>query len=127
MPLQNLLVLDHHKGFDILHNQLRGVDGLTVDGLTTDYDLVWDRLWDKSPDLILMEVQLDGADGRHLCSRLKRSNFTQAIPVILMTAVQNCSAHLAGYGADGVIYRPFAVPQLLSVMDSACRLYATLS
>jgi len=36
-----------------------------------------------SPNLILLDIALGGADGREICKQLKESNETRHIPVIL--------------------------------------------
>jgi CheY-like chemotaxis protein len=45
-----------------------------------------DRLSARTPDLILMDIQLPGQDGLSLTRQLKASAATAAIPVVALTA-----------------------------------------
>lgn len=84
----------------------------------TQIVLEWEKMYKKvrifKPDLIILDVHLDGVDGRILCRNLKNSEDTKHIPVIV------CSAHfIAGnsiheYGADSFIAKPFFIDQLLN-------------
>jgi DNA-binding response OmpR family regulator len=69
-----------------------------------------------SPDLILLDVALSGADGREICKQLKLSNETQHIPVILFSAHHDLANHARGFMADGVVTKPFEVSYLLETI-----------
>ncbi len=43
-------------------------------------------LWSTKPDLILLDIQLPGADGLTLAEDLQRDPRTQAIPIVAVTA-----------------------------------------
>lgn len=61
------------------------------------------------PDLILTDVRMGAMDGIQLCARLKRDPKFQLTPVILITAVADLDARVAGLaaGADDFFAKPF--------------------
>ena len=69
------------------------------------------------PDLILLDVLLSGEDGREICQRLKSSDQTRHIPVILFSAHSNLSnATASRYGADEFLSKPFDLDELLDIV-----------
>ena len=75
-----------------------------------------DTIKSFSPDLILLDVALSGADGRDICKRLKKSTETQHIPVILFSAHNDLENYTHGFMADGLIAKPFEIPYLLETI-----------
>ena len=69
-----------------------------------------------SPDLILLDVALGGADGRDICKGLKKSDATQHIPVILFSAHYNLVNNIKDCMADGLITKPFETSYLLETI-----------
>ncbi len=61
------------------------------------------------PDLILLDVMMDGTDGLATLQQLRRDEATRTIPVLIITAkVQPHEvARYFDLGADGVITKPF--------------------
>ncbi|HZH64091.1 MAG TPA: response regulator [Flavisolibacter sp.] len=66
-----------------------------------------------SPSLILMDVFIKDEDGRELCSRLKRSNETNGIKIIMMSGIESDNAALYMIGADDFMQKPFDYDDLL--------------
>ena len=61
-------------------------DGYTVDAAHSgDEGLV--KVMETVPDLIVLDVMMPGTDGWETCRRLKESDQTGNIPVIMLTAV----------------------------------------
>ena len=69
-----------------------------------------------SPDLILLDVALSGADGREICRQLKRSDDTRHIPVILFSAYYDLANNIKGCMANGLITKPFERTYLLETI-----------
>ncbi|MEP6616359.1 MAG: response regulator [Ginsengibacter sp.] len=69
-----------------------------------------------SPDLILLDVALGGADGREICKKLKNSDETQHIPVILFSAQYNLVNNIKECMADGLVTKPFETTYLLETI-----------
>jgi two-component system cell cycle sensor histidine kinase/response regulator CckA len=68
------------------------------------------------PDLILLDVKMRGLDGLEVCRRLKASEETRNIPVILISAFAEMKDWVAGLqlGAVDYITKPFHPEELLT-------------
>ena len=64
---------------------------------------------DDSPDLILLDVKMNGLDGFETCLALKKSDATKDIPVIFLTVSRESEAVVRGFTCGGVDYiaKPF--------------------
>ena len=69
-----------------------------------------------TPDLILLDVALGGADGREICSELKKSANTKHIPIILFSAQYDLANNMQGCKANGLVTKPFETPYLLETI-----------
>ena len=70
-------------------------------------------LTDNKPDLIIMDINLGGLDGRELCKELKQKEITKSIPVIMLSAHEKLTKAYDDNCADGYIMKPFALAELL--------------
>lgn len=68
------------------------------------------------PDLILLDVKMPGLNGYEVCEKLKRSEKTQDIPVIFISALDDLKDKLQGFRAGGLDYitKPFQVEEVLA-------------
>ena len=71
-------------------------------------------LENKRPDLILMDIEMPGMDGKEVVRRIKESNDWINIPVVFLTADTNpmTEAECLDCGADDFIVKPF-VPDVM--------------
>ena len=62
-----------------------------------------------SPDLILLDIKMNGMDGFETCLALKKSDVTKEIPVIFLTVSKETEAVVRGFSCGGVDYiaKPF--------------------
>jgi len=68
------------------------------------------------PDLVMLDVMMPGMDGYEVCRKLKSSESTKNIPVIMLTALgmgEDFEKAIEN-GADWYIVKPFNSRQLLS-------------
>lgn len=63
----------------------------------------------EQPDLILLDIQMDGIDGYEVCRQLKEAPLTNTIPVIFVTGQDAVSDEEKGFklGAVDFISKPF--------------------
>jgi putative two-component system response regulator len=67
-------------------------------------------------DLVLLDIMMPGMDGYEVCRRLKGSDRTRVVPVILVTAYNDMEAKIKGIesGADDFITKPPNKTELLA-------------
>ncbi len=70
-----------------------------------------------TPDIILMDINLNGYDGREICRQL-RNNYRLTIPIVLFSAVSEYGSTFSECGANGFIDKPFEVKQFLNQLHS---------
>lgn len=69
------------------------------------------------PDLILLDIWMSGVDGRDVCHKLKESEETRHIPVLMISASKNVSGSVMEVGADGFLPKPFDMDQLINKIE----------
>ena len=82
---------------------------------------IYDTIKSFSPDLILLDVALGSADGREICKKLKQSNETKHIPVLLFSAHYDQINNLGECLADGLIAKPF---ETITLVDTISKIIA---
>ncbi len=77
-------------------------------------------------DIVLLDVMMPGMDGFEVCRRLKASQKTQHIPVLMITALDQPSDRVKGLevGADDFLTKPVDDVQLMARVKSLVRLKA---
>ncbi len=72
------------------------------------------------PSLMVLDLMLPGLDGLEVCRRLKGSDLTRELPVIVLTAKGEEEDVIAGFeaGADDYITKPFS-PKVLAARVAA--------
>ncbi len=77
----------------------------------------------KLPDLILLDIMLDGADGYEILSALRRNPLTADIPVIMVSAKGEEIDKVRGLdlGADDYLAKPFGVLELIARINAKLR------
>jgi CheY-like chemotaxis protein len=96
---------------------------LLLNTLGSEYDLsaalsaqeAFEAIEEELPDLIVLDIMMDGMDGLEVCKRIKSEKQTAHIPVIFLTAAHDAlkeSAYKAG--ADDFMGKPFEAAILRS-------------
>ena len=65
------------------------------------------------PDLLLLDIWMSGEDGRDICKKLKQSELTKNIPVIMVSASKDIKESALAAGADDFLAKPFEMNELL--------------
>jgi DNA-binding response OmpR family regulator len=78
---------------------------------------------DERPDLILLDLMMPGLDGLEVCRRLRASEATADIPIVMVTARAEEGDAVLGLsmGADDYVKKPFGVKELLARVRSVLR------
>jgi DNA-binding response OmpR family regulator len=108
-----ILVVDDDE--DILHimNYSLSADGFDVK-ISHNGTNVWDIITRSRPDIILLDIQMDGIDGSTICRMLKENKNTSAIPVLMFSANDNIQSISQNCGANGFIEKPFEIKKMKS-------------
>jgi two-component system sensor histidine kinase/response regulator len=76
--------------------------------MTSSADEARASMLDWMPDVILLDIMMPGVDGLQFCRQLKGSPATRAVPVILMTALNDRQLRFSGIeaGANDFLLKP---------------------
>ena len=73
------------------------------------------------PDLILLDLVMPGPDGYEVCRRLKATEETREIPIIVFTASSwvndSIQKKVIGLGAAGYLEKPFQSDDLIAIIE----------
>ena len=95
------LILSHHK-FIVQTTSTWAVISKTIENFT--------------PDLILLDIDLNGADGGDICKQLKQSKETQQVPVILFSCYNMPEKYFKECNAQGFLTKPFEPSALVKII-----------
>jgi DNA-binding NarL/FixJ family response regulator len=83
-----LLVVDDHSGFRSFARTMLRSEGFDVTGEAVDAESAFQAVRDQHPDVVLLDVQLPGADGFEVAERLAQ---TPDAPSVVLTSTRNAS------------------------------------
>ena len=72
---------------------------------------------ETTPDVVLLDVYLNGEDGREVCLYLK-NKVEFKVPVFLISTYIDCSNDFTNYRADGFVQKPYSMKELASTIES---------
>ena len=75
------------------------------------------------PDLVILDLMLPGLDGLEVCRRLRASQATKGIPIIMLTAKAEEVDRVLGLemGADDYVPKPFSPRELVARVRAVLR------
>ncbi len=81
------------------------------------------KLNERIPDLLLLDLMLPDADGLELVTQLRQNVMTRSLPVIMVTAKTTELDKVRGLdsGADDYLTKPFSVMELISRVKALLR------
>jgi PAS domain S-box-containing protein len=113
-----LIVDDYPANVKLLERNLQAVGYETVSAADGEEALA--QVGAEHPDLILLDIMLPRIDGFEVCRRLRASEETAVIPIIMITALKETEDRIRGLeaGADDFISKPFDRGELLARVKS---------
>ncbi|HEY2167021.1 MAG TPA: BTAD domain-containing putative transcriptional regulator [Jatrophihabitantaceae bacterium] len=119
----DVLVVDDTAANVRLFEAILTTHGHTVRAASNGPDALAIIASDAPPDLVLLDIQMDGMDGYEVCRRIRADERTTMLPVIMVTASGNDEkVHSLESGADDFIARPFDQAELLARVRSLLRI-----
>lgn len=106
-----LVVDDSIHNLDIMVSMLDNLYDVIV---ASNGESALELIDELTPDLILLDIVMDGIDGFEVCKRLKDNSKTAAIPVIFLSGNKDAADKNRGfeYGAVDYITKPFEVNEV---------------
>jgi CheY-like chemotaxis protein len=114
-----LLIIDNEKDILGVLKNILSTRGFDVNTLSSGNELQ-QHVSALSPDIILLDINLDNYDGRKICIDLKNEASTRHIQVILCSANRETKENVMKYQADGFIEKPFDIHDLIQVLQEHC-------
>ena len=124
-PAATILVVDDEiQNRKLLEALLRPEGYLTLSAANGEEALA--LIAGQAPDLILLDVMMPGMDGYQVASTLKADPATANIPIIMVTALDDAKARLAGLnaGAEDFLTKPVDRAELWLRVRNLLRLKA---
>lgn len=112
MDKKILIVDDHLDILNVVERFLK-LNGFNVLAHSSGKDVL-EVVKDYKPDLILLDLQLDGIFSTHICKDLKQ---TTHIPLILFSAYLDLDKVSYECDADAYISKPFDLEHLLNTIN----------
>ena len=122
MPTTTILIADDE---DTILNML------TVAMTASNYNVILahdgvealEKIKEKKPDLVLLDLQMPRMDGFEVCRKVKSDVFLRHIPVIMLTAQNQVQTKVTGLeaGADDYVTKPFDLDELMARIRTILR------
>jgi len=116
----------------IVDDEKINIDLLKAFLMSEDYHLVgalsggeaYKIVNEKCPDLILLDVMMQGVDGFEVCKRLKQDERTKIVPIVMVTALREREYRIKGIeaGADDFLNKPVDRIELLARVKALLRI-----
>jgi DNA-binding response OmpR family regulator len=113
--MKKILVLDDDADILVLMQMTLTMHDFNVEAISRWEDIN-DSIAKFNPDLILLDVSLNGADGRDICKKIKQAQSTSHIPVILFSANVEMGNNFQNFHAQAFIAKPYELSHLLQTI-----------
>lgn len=121
-PPKLLVVDDMPKNVKLLADLLGGKGY----GVVVAYSAgeAFEKLKTEKPDLVLLDVVMPEISGYEVCRRMRESDSTRFLPVVMMTALDPADERVKGIeaGADDFISKPINQAELMARIRSLLRI-----
>ena len=115
-PSTRILVIDDNIDLTSIISMLLTAEGFTVD-VCNDLEKGKERLDKWEPQLLLLDVNINGEDARAFCRKIKTEKKDE-LTVILMSGDESTLEYIDGDGADDCIAKPFDSHFLIQKISS---------
>ena len=114
MATTNVLIVEDEESLATLLDYNLGKEGFET-RLAVDGEDALLKIEEAQPDLIILDWMLPKISGIEVCRRLRARNETRNIPILMLTAMAETEARIAGLeaGVDDYLPKPFDPRELL--------------
>lgn len=121
-PPKVLVVDDNADNVELLTKRLKAIGLATCEAY--DGEQALEQVAAEDPDLVILDVMMPRLDGFEVCRRLKSSERTRRIPVVMLTAKREIPDKIRGLemGADDYVTKPFNPQELMARVRSLLNL-----
>lgn len=92
--------------------------GFEVETVTKQDELI-PLIKSYSPDLIILDIYLQGEDGREICKELRKQEETKYLCILMFSASAKALINYKDYGADGYLEKPFGLNEVIEKIESS--------
>ena len=121
MSMKVLVIEDDYNIQELLRYNLKnnGYEVIVAENGNEGYKMALDN----SPDVILLDVMIPGADGLEVCKMIRMNEKIKRIPIIMVTAKSDEFDKILGLelGADDYITKPFSIKELIARVRAVMR------
>lgn len=114
--MNKVLIVDDDKDILEVVEMLLTIHDYTVKSIARASGII-NVIKKFKPDIILLDVNIAGDDGRDICKLLKTLKETKNIPVILFSAIPNLQLTQINCGATDYLSKPFDVSDLIKKIE----------
>jgi DNA-binding response OmpR family regulator len=115
-----LLIVDDDADILCMMKLILSGKGYIVNALNNG-DVVQSHAEQFQPDVIILDMLLSGKDGRMLSTKLKESENTRHIPVIMISAHPGAKKACLNAGANEFLSKPFNLKDLFEKIEICLR------
>ena len=115
--MSNILIVDDSEDLLDVMKFFLEERGYTVKTLSGAQNLV-PEIRSFSPDLIILDIILEGDNGRDICKELRRHVETKYLCVLIFSASSRALDDYKECGADGYIEKPFGLNEIIKKIEA---------
>ncbi|MFL6039924.1 MAG: response regulator [Gaiellales bacterium] len=117
---QILIVEDNDKNMKLFRDVLIAKGYRTLEATTGEQAVALAA--ERSPDLVLMDIQLPDIDGVEALGRLRADGRTTSVPVLALTAqaMEGDRERFLAAGFDGYLSKPVDIAELIATVNLYC-------
>lgn len=116
--MSNIIIVDDSEDILGVMKYFLELKGYSVETLTSSSGLA-NLIKTFSPDLVILDIFLQGQDGREVCRELRNNPVTKDVCILMFSASAKALANYKEYGADGFIEKPFGLNEIVEKIEAA--------
>ena len=118
--MNKVLIVDDDLDFLETIKKILNDASFEVETISTQED-IYNYILSFNPQVILLDIYLNGADGRNICKGLKNHFRTRKIPIILCSGDSKEKDKYPEYMAEDFIEKPLNVENLIQRLNNYCK------